>query len=379
MSVSRQSDFAEFLRVHSSINVSKLIMRFPFRALFSSFPVDAKTLASLRVPEDLRCAVYRRSETIDPVVSVIVPAYNRQHTLSRSLDSVLTLGGDIPIEVIAVDDGSTDETATLLKERTDSRITAVGLPRRHGATTARNVGVAIARAPVVSFLDSDDTYMGGRLSDPLNILACNPDVGVVISSFVARKGKTEKLLRLHERTYDSRSFTRLIARYVLPPSTSGLTIRRELMLACNGFNPDVRRMQDRDLLLRLAPLTNAATSAVVSWRKHWSDDGISSHYDKYYEALCEFVRLHPFYGDQELATRNYLVGRHLIALVRRGRMARAVAVYRHARTELTPRLPPLPLALLSYLATKWKRRKTSSPVVSKGRASLHMTAPRSRL
>lgn len=374
MRVSRQTDFTAFLRVPSYINVSNFGMRYPLRALATAFAVDSKTLAALRVPEDLLCVEYRRSAVLNPVVSVVVPVYNRKHTLPRSLGSVLALGGDIPIEVIVVDDGSDDETATLLTELDDPRVSAVRLPGHHGANTARNVGVAIARAPVISFLDSDDAYMDGRLSDPLSILARNPDVGVVISSFVSRKGEVENLLRLRERTYDSQSFTRLIARYVLPPSTSGLTIRRELLLACNGFNPKVRRMQDRDLLLRLAPLTSAATSAVVSWRKHWSDDGISSRRSTYYDALCEFVALHPFYADQELATRNYLIGRHLISLVKRGQMACAVKVYRHARATLSPRLPPLPLALLSYIATKRHRRKSASPLLSRGRFSLRAIA-----
>jgi hypothetical protein len=164
-------------------------------------------------------------------------------------------------------------------------------------------------------------------------------------------------LYLREGIYDGDTFVRLIAGYILPPSTSGLTIRRDLLLACGGFDPEVRRMQDRDLLLRLAPLTKAATSGVLSWRKHWTSDGISSSLSTYYDALCEFVARHPIYEKEEQATRDYLIARHLVALVKRGLTARAVEIYRHARTSLSPRVQPLPSLMLGYLATRRRRRK----------------------
>lgn len=361
MKVSRQSDFSDFLRVP----VAKFDLLPKRRAFAAAFAVDTQTLAALRVPESLKWTTYCQGTQVDPAVSIVVPTYNRQYALGRSLDSIFAVAGDLSIEVIVVDDGSDDETPAFLKKLDDFRVTAVRLPGRYGANMARNVGIAIARAPVISFLDSDDAYIDRRLSDPLSLLDRNPDVGVVISSFVSRKRGSDRLLRLREQTYDGEAFQRLIARYVLPPATSGLTIRRDLLLKCNGFDPEVRRMQDRDLLLRLAPQTRAVTSTVVSWRKHWSDDGISSRRESYYDALCAFLAVHPIYAGEELATRNYLIGRHLVDLVKRGQIGRAAAVYRHARANLSPRLPPLPSVLLRYFATKRQRRKEASHALSK--------------
>ena len=332
-------------------------MHYSLRELGAEFSVDAETFRALRLPETLQCVLYGRSTVLNPAASVVIPVHNRQRALARALGSALALRGDAPIEVVLIDDGSNDGTTALLAELNDPRISAVGLQSRHGANTARNVGVAIARAPVIAFLDSDDAYLEGRLSDPLSLLARNPDVGVVISSFISRKKGVDRLLRLRERTYDGEAFKQLIAQYILPPSTSGLTIRRELLLTCGGFDPEVRRIQDRDLLLQLAPYTRAATSEVVSWRKHWSGDGISSSRDTYYEALCEFLARHPLYAGEELATRNYLIGRHLVALVKRKQMARAAEVYRHARSSLSPCVPPLAQLLRTYLSTKRRRRK----------------------
>jgi glycosyltransferase involved in cell wall biosynthesis len=330
------------------------------RALATEFAVEHRALSALRLPENLHCSPYRKAAISNPLVSIVVPVHNRQHTLQRALNSALALQDCAPIEVIVVDDRSDDGTTALLMELDDPRISALSLLRRHGANTARNVGIAIARAPVIAFLDSDDNYSEGRLSDPLYLLAHNPDVGVVISSFVACKGKVERSLRLREQVYDSEAFSRLIAGYILPPCTSGLTVRRELLLTCGGFDPQVRRMQDRDLLLRLAPSTKAASSAVVCWQKHWSNDGISSPRTSYYEGLRAFLARHPVYADEELSTRNYLIARHLVALLKCGFMARALEVYRHARTTLTPPVRPLPLLLTAYLATKRRRRKAQA-------------------
>lgn len=343
------------------------------------FVIDQRIFSALRLPADLNLVGIRRSAVPDPLVSIVVPVRNRRHTVGRSLASALALKDEGPTEVIVIDDFSGDGTRNLLEVLADPRISAVALPKRHGANTARNVGIAIARAPVIAFLDSDDEYMAQRLSEPLRILAKHPEVGVVISSFVACKDQVERYLHLHEKIYESQDFLRLIAGYILPPSTSGLTIRRELLLACGGFNPKVRRMQDRDLLLRLAPMTKAATSAPICWRKNWGSDGISSSRTTYYEALCEFVELHPIYAAEKLAIRNYLIARHLIALSKRGMVARAIEIYRHARTSLSPGVPPWPVLLSDYLAAKRRRRQRALGVLSRDTAPPDRERPASRL
>jgi glycosyltransferase involved in cell wall biosynthesis len=336
--------------------------RYRARSLSAEYAVNAATLAALRLPQGLLCVGYRKSTVRNPLVTIVVPVRNRRATLGRAIDSVLGLADCAAIEIVVVDDGSTDGSSAILKEFDDPRISAMGLLHPHGANTARNVGIAVARAPIIAFLDSDDAYASGRLSEPLYLLACNPDVGIVISSFVACKGQKSRELRLRERIYDGPAFLHMIARYILPPSTSGLTIRRDLLLAGRGFDPKVRRMQDRDLLLRLAPMTKAASSAAVSWRKHWHRDGISSQRSSYYDALCAFVALHPIYSDAELETRNYLIARHVIALFKDGLSSRALEVYRHARTSLSPRIQLLPLLLLSYAITRFRRRRAMASV-----------------
>jgi len=95
-------------------------------------------------------------------VSVIVPAYNRAHTIRRCLDSAL--GQTIsPHEVIVVDDASTDDTTSVVKSISDERLRLITMPLRKGAQAARNVGIKNAKGDYIAFLDSDDEWLPEKL------------------------------------------------------------------------------------------------------------------------------------------------------------------------------------------------------------------------
>jgi hypothetical protein len=115
---------------------------------------------------------------VTPEVSVVIPTWNRRHTLPASLASLLA-EEDVALEVVIVDDGSTDGTAEWLQALGDPRVRALVRPHA-GIAAARNAGIAAARAPVVAFHDSDDTALPGRLRTPLAYLRAHPDVDLVI-------------------------------------------------------------------------------------------------------------------------------------------------------------------------------------------------------
>ena len=93
-----------------------------------------------------------------PLVSVIVPAYNAERYLAEALESIFAQG-HAALEVIVVDDGSTDDTGTIAASL------GVQLVRQtnRGAGAARNAGVAVARGDFLAFLDADDVWTEGRL------------------------------------------------------------------------------------------------------------------------------------------------------------------------------------------------------------------------
>src|SRR6266404_1015715 len=117
---------------------------------------------------------------MSPRVSIIVPTYNRAHVLGESLASVLA-ERDVDLEVVVVDDGSTDGTAALLAGLGDRRVRPVVRPHA-GIAAARNAGLAAARAPYIAFHDSDDVALPGRLAVPLAFLGAHPEVDLVIQN-----------------------------------------------------------------------------------------------------------------------------------------------------------------------------------------------------
>src|SRR5262245_23084317 len=113
-------------------------------------------------------------------VSVVVPTFNRAGTLPSSLASLLEQE-DVDLEVVVVDDGSTDDTPELLASFGDARLRPLRIPHA-GIAAARNAGVAASRTPYVAFHDSDDLALPGRLATPVTFLDAHDDIDVVIQN-----------------------------------------------------------------------------------------------------------------------------------------------------------------------------------------------------
>jgi glycosyltransferase involved in cell wall biosynthesis len=100
--------------------------------------------------------------TDTPLISVVVPTYNRARTLPRALLSVLNQGYR-NLELIVVDDGSKDDTDAVMATFTDPRIRYVKMERNQGASAARNHGLRLAQGDFIAFQDSDDEWLAGKL------------------------------------------------------------------------------------------------------------------------------------------------------------------------------------------------------------------------
>lgn len=111
-----------------------------------------------------------------PLISVIIPVYNCERYLAEAVESVLAQTYR-PIEVIVVDDGSTDGSADIAKRFGSSvRYT---LQPHSGAGAARNRGIAVARGSFLAFLDSDDLWVEDKLTRQMAAFERHPDVDIV--------------------------------------------------------------------------------------------------------------------------------------------------------------------------------------------------------
>ena len=182
----------------------------------------------------------------EPRVAVVVPAYNAEGTISRAIDSVLNQTYK-NVEVVVVDDGSTDATAQVVCERCGPVI----LKRQSnaGAAAARNLGVSACSATIIAFLDADDEWLPDRLAKTVAPMAADPSIGLCYCSAVSVTGSGPA--KLHNSSP-------LLARFpgaIAPPPflcTPTATVRRECFDACGGFDESLRIWEDRDLFVRLA-------------------------------------------------------------------------------------------------------------------------------
>jgi len=114
------------------------------------------------------------------LLSAIIPTWNRAHLVCDAINSALNQRpGDV--EVIVVDDASTDNTAALIQDTYGECVRLLRLSQRGGAGAARNAGVALARGEFVAFLDSDDTWLPGKLDAELRVFEHFPEAEAVLS------------------------------------------------------------------------------------------------------------------------------------------------------------------------------------------------------
>ncbi len=226
-----------------------------------------------------------------PLITVITPTHNRRETVLRAVESVLSQS--MPrLEHIVVDDGSTDGTEAALARISDPRLIYVGAKWR-GANAARNAGIERARAPVVTFLDSDDVYMPHRLERTLAWFDDNPALQVLLSSFVSLKsGRITNCIN-PEAFVSPAMLERTLVAQTIFIAGSAISARREALLAIGGYDSDITRMQDQELLLRLAGRFGAQLSGDLDWTKHNSENSISGRRDGYVEAYANLMGKHP--------------------------------------------------------------------------------------
>jgi glycosyltransferase involved in cell wall biosynthesis len=230
-----------------------------------------------------------------PRVSVILPVHNRADVLPRAIDSVIAQEL-AEFELIVVDDGSTDESATLVQSFADDRIRLIRLDKNRGGNVARNEGIRAARSPLIAFLDSDDRYLPNKLSTIVGEFERRPGLDLLVDSFIKIQppGSRKAQVVRSNPVIDGRELfrTALFTRQ-LWKATPAITVRREVALKA-PFDETLRRLQDFDFLIRASEFANCASTDQVLWVKYW-DAGAISAQDNMIPANVELVRRHPEY------------------------------------------------------------------------------------
>ena len=183
-----------------------------------------------------------------PSVSVVITTYNRAQLLPRAIESAQNAGSDL--EVIVVDDCSTDETPQLC-EKLDG-IRYVRLKNNRGLANARNVGIAESSSEFIAFLDDDDLRLPGSLDKQLHLLTTDERIalcyGQALIGDARRQLPTGEMYPLTCPQGDV-FWTLLEDNFIPMPS---VLARKSSLLAQKCFNADLKLVEDWDMWLRLS-------------------------------------------------------------------------------------------------------------------------------
>lgn len=182
-------------------------------------------------------------------VSVVIPVHNRATAVRRAIASVLAQTCQ-DVEIIVVDDGSTDGTAAAISQIDDPRVRVIGHERSRGASAARNTGIRASRGEFVAFLDSDDEWLPSKLERQLKVFARSDNgVGLVYTGAELLYDEAGVRRFVPRRRGDLR---RLLLRDNCVGGCSVGMVRRRVLEEVGGFDESLPARQDVDLWFRIS-------------------------------------------------------------------------------------------------------------------------------
>jgi len=224
-------------------------------------------------------------------VTVIIPTYNRAGTIAESVQSVLEQT-HTNLEVLIVDDGSTDGTEAIIYEFSDERIIYVRLEKNGGVANARNVGVSMAKTDWIAFQDSDDIWHRDKLKKQMAYAKEHPEYALIYSKYKMfyPNGEERVMPAYPFEVMEGNMFKSLLERNVIDAPT--ILVKREEFMNAGGFDTEFNALEDWDFVIRFAKKNKIGYVEEVLMDSRVSSDGISSGIASYYEARCRMLRLY---------------------------------------------------------------------------------------
>ena len=249
------------------------------------------------------------------LVSVIIPTHNRPDLLPRAVESARAAGTDV--EIVIVDDASTDATAYVCRELSD--IKYVRVERNQGVAGARNIGIFASTGEYVAFLDDDDLRLPGSLDLQAAALAANPDAGFVCGAMIMADQNYQPTGEVIKPKHASGDIFWALLELDFPVMPLCTLIRRECFLRVGLLNRHVSSIDDWDIFTRIAELYPAVVipEPVGLYRQPtpFSDQGSSARASQLHRVahhqrnLLKLPRAAAAAKAQRRATRKRMVNR----------------------------------------------------------------------
>ena len=254
---------------------------------------------------------------IEKQVSVIIPTYNSQDTICRALDSVIAQTLQ-PFEIIVVDDGSVDNTISVIKEFShqlkDDFLKLVELGCNSGPGRARNVGINISKGQLLAFLDSDDSWYPEKLEIAMKYF---PEADIVYHDLDIYTPKTKRSLKgTRRRKLSSAPFVDLMVNGNALINSS-VVVKKTIVNNVGGLSedPSLVAAEDFDLWLKISRITDKFMYIPKSLGKYWMGDGnLSEISEKQISRVKALSNKHSSFLNiedrkQHELRLNYIIGR----------------------------------------------------------------------
>jgi len=290
-----------------------------------------------------------------PRVSVIIPTYDRADVLGRAVDSVLAQTRT-DLEVLVVDDASTDRTPDVVADYDDPRVRYLRHAENRGGSAARNTGIGAANGDYLAFLDSDDAWRPRKLERQLDRLAGRSDEwvaaycdatfvdGGVRSRTAAAVERLTGVLSAGDGRVEGGSelIGPVLADDLHTSAGSTLLVERDTVTAIGGFDESFARFQDAEFLVRVLDEGKLAHVPEPLVERFASDDpapdAVRAADRHYLETFSDTVASLEAEGRDVVAAHEFMLARCYLAAGRFREAARHFAAGRPPRLDDVPGL-----------------------------------------
>lgn len=292
-----------------------------------------------------------------PRVSVVIPTYNRAESVGDTVQSALNQTHD-DLEVIVVDDGSTDETSSVLSNyETDPRVRIVRHETNRGISAARNSGIETADGEFICQLDDDDQWMPEKVEKQLECFEdLGEEYGVVYTGGIRYNNGQEVGRRVPKQR--GNIYPEVLVRFRLNPH-SGHMVRAEAYETVGGFDTDFDRAVDWDICIRLARTYKFGAVMDPLVKKYARPDGVETD-DDHGPQICRLVwkkyrEEFEAYPDIRRQFRAHWAGRRMKTALSQGAYLRATRELFRA-LQLDPTLSGVRSTLPAWIPYRQRRK-----------------------
>ena len=210
----------------------------------------------------------------EPKVSIIIPTYNQSQYLEEAIESALNQTYK-NIEIIIVDDGSTDNTPEVIKSF-DNKIIYIQ-QKNKGASSARNTGIKKANGEYIAFLDADDMWLKNKLENQIKFIQNNPEIGLLGTGCYQMIDMSKMI---HKKIFPAKNeiLQKDLIKYN-PFIQSSVMIKKDVFNSIGLYDEKFKESEDYDLWLRIAQKYKVANLEQALVTKKYYAEGLSKDKD----------------------------------------------------------------------------------------------------